>query len=88
VVVDNLLGNNVDANNMERHFISVWFFIGALLAVYGVLILASGVYGLFMPLHQSVAMSQLHIGIWWGAGMLLLGTGYVIRFRPKRPKRD
>jgi hypothetical protein len=69
---------------VEKHSISVWFFIGALLAIYGVLILGSGIYELLVPLNHAVAMSQLHIGIWWGSGMLLFGAVYIVRFRPKR----
>jgi hypothetical protein len=69
---------------VEKHFISVWFFIGALLLIYGVLILSSGIYGLFVAPDHAVAMSRLHIGIWWGSGMVLFGAGYVIRFRPKK----
>jgi hypothetical protein len=68
---------------MEKHFIPIWFFIGSLLTIYGVLILASGIYELFVPPTTPVAMSHLHIGIWWGCGMLLLGLAYVFRFRPK-----
>jgi hypothetical protein len=68
---------------MEKHFIPIWFFIGSLLTIYGVLILASGIYELFVPPITPVAMSHLHIGIWWGCGMLLLGLAYVFRFRPK-----
>jgi len=56
----------------------------SLLTMYGVLILASGIYGLFVPATNPVAMSHLHIGIWWGSGMLVLGLAYVVRFRPKR----
>jgi hypothetical protein len=69
---------------MAKHFISIWFFIGTLLAVYGALILGSGIYGLFIPAATTVAMPQLHIPIWWGAGMLLFGLAYAIRFRPNR----
>ncbi len=69
---------------MEKHSISIWFFIGSLLTMYGILILGSGIYGLFVPASNPVAMSRLHIGIWWGAGMLVLGLVYVVRFRPKR----
>jgi hypothetical protein len=68
---------------VEKHFIPIWFFIGALLTLYGVLILWSGICELFVPLSNPVAMSHLHIGIWWGSGMLLLGLAYVVRFRPK-----
>jgi hypothetical protein len=69
---------------VEKQFISVWFFIGALLAIYGALILGPGIYGLFVPPNYTVAMSHLHIGIWWGSGMVLFGAGYIVRFRPKR----
>lgn len=69
---------------MEKHFMPVWFFIGLLLTVYGVLILGTGIYELFVPLNRQLAMGHLHIGIWWGAGMLLFGLVYVIRFRPRR----
>jgi len=68
---------------MEKHAITVWFFIGLLLAIYGVLVLGSGVYELLDPPNTQVAMAQLHIGIWWGGGMLLIGLVYLIRFRPK-----
>jgi hypothetical protein len=56
--------------------------------IYGVLILGSGIYGLFVPTSDPVAMSHLHIGIWWGAGMLLLGLVYVVRYRPNRKDKD
>jgi len=67
-----------------KQFIPIWFFIGSLLTVYGVLILGSGIYGLLVPSRNPVAMAHLHIDIWWGSGMLLLGLAYVIRFRPSR----
>ena len=44
--------------------------------------IGSGIYGLFVPASNPVAMSHLHIGIWWGSGMLVLGLAYVVRFRP------
>ena len=69
---------------MEQHSISVWFFIGLLLTIYGLLVLASGVYELWVPPMTPIAMAHLHIGIWWGTGMLIFGLVYLIRFRPKR----
>ena len=69
---------------MDKNFISIWFFIGALLAVYGVLILGSGIYSLYVPSTVVVAEPQLHIPIWWGAIMLVFGLIYAIRFRPNR----
>jgi len=67
---------------MTEHGIPIWFFIGALLAVYGVLIFAAGVVGLFHP--PPVALAGLHAGIWWGGLLVAIGLGYVRAFRPRR----
>jgi hypothetical protein len=69
----------------HRHFISIWFFIGILLTIYGVLILGSGIYSLIHPPppDQRVVLAYLHAPIWWGALLLALGGFYTIHFRPK-----
>ena len=61
--------------------IKIWFFVGALFTVYGVLILGAGIYGLFDP--PNVAMQHLHLPIWWGLLLLVIGLFYTIRFWPK-----
>ena len=71
---------------MREHYISIWFFIGALLTVYGALILGAGIYHLFSPPAQTVVMAYLHADIWWGAVILLMGLFYVIHFRPGRAR--
>jgi hypothetical protein len=63
--------------------ISIWFFIGALLLIYGVLILGAGLYDLAAPSEHPVALANLHAGIWWGALLILLGGFYSIHFRPR-----
>lgn len=68
----------------HKHFISIWFFIGMLLTVYGVLILGAGIYNLFEPPARPVAMAHLHAGVWWGAILLMLGGFYVWHFFPKK----
>ena len=68
---------------MHKHFISIWFFIGLLLTVYGVLICGTGIYELFYPPQQTVQLAQYHASIWWGALLLLLGIIYTVKFRPK-----
>jgi hypothetical protein len=60
--------------NPERGRISIWFFIGALVLAYGVLVLGAGIYDLFSPVSPPVVLGELHAGIWWGALMIVLGA--------------
>ncbi|MGC2656846.1 MAG: hypothetical protein WA324_02640 [Bryobacteraceae bacterium] len=68
---------------MHHGRISIWFFIGALLLAYGVLITGSGIYELSSPPQHPVVLARLHAGIWWGAVLLLIGLFYTIRFYPR-----
>jgi len=77
----------------RKHFIPIWFFIGLLLGVYGVLILGSGLYELVAPAPaeaqngiQRNVLGNLHAAIWWGALLLVLGLVYVANFRPGKAK--
>jgi hypothetical protein len=63
--------------------IPIWLFIGAILAFYGLLITATGVYHLFSPPSQKVALSEYHADIWWGALLLIIGLVYLVKFWPK-----
>ena len=64
---------------------SIWFFIGALLLLYGILITGAGLYELwYPPAHTTVVHAELHAGIWWGALLLILGIFYSVKFRPGR----
>ena len=66
--------------------ISIWFFIGVLLLIYGVLILGAGIYDLSNPAAHPVVLASLHAGVWWGALLIALGLVYSLRFRPGRGK--
>jgi len=66
---------------MARHdTISIWFFIGLLILIYGVLIFGAGIAELSSP--PPVVMAQLHVTIWWGALLIVIGAVYVYLFRP------
>ncbi|HEX4487804.1 MAG TPA: hypothetical protein VH088_16130 [Terriglobales bacterium] len=65
-----------------KKMISIWFFVGGLLTAYGVLILIAGLMG--SGGGREVVMQGLHLQIWWGIGMLILGVVYLVRFRPGR----
>lgn len=66
----------------EKHYISIWFFIGALLLVYGILIGAAEIYALSNPPEHRPVLFELHAGLWWGALLTVLGAFYVVKFRP------
>lgn len=67
---------------MKSTEISIWFFIGVLLTVYGVMILSYGLWELATGNIANVVLARLHAPVWWGAVMLVLGLFYGIRFRP------
>ena len=65
---------------MHHQMVSIWFFIGSLLFIYGLIILISE---LVMPT-PNVALADLHPGLWWGVLLTVLGGVYAYIFRPGR----
>ena len=66
----------------KKHFVSIWFFIGILLFVYGILILGAGLWDVINGIKRDIVMAELHAAVWWGLLLLGLGGFYCIRFRP------
>ena len=66
----------------DHRIIPGWFFVGVLLLIYGVLILATGIYGFFHP--PSTVLAELHPALWWGALLTIIGAVYVHLFRPRK----
>jgi hypothetical protein len=58
------------AESSAQEPLPIWFFVGAILAVYGVLVLAGSLFG--TP--TNTVLKELHPGIWWGAMMIVFGT--------------
>jgi len=72
-------------SDKPQHTITIWFFVGALFAVYGVLILGCGIYGWFYP-PEDIVLYRLHVDLWWGAFLTAFGVFYTVRFWPtKKP---
>jgi hypothetical protein len=70
----------------EDGSISIWFFIGVLLAFYGVVILGYGIYALGQPIPADRVLGELHADVWWGALLLIVGSIYSFKFSPKRKR--
>jgi hypothetical protein len=70
----------------KHHIIPVWFFVGLLLFIYGILILASGLTEWSNP--PATVLSNLHAPVWWGSLLIVLGGIYCTMFRPGKSARD
>ena len=70
----------------KQHPFSIWFVIGLLLDLYGLMILGAGIYDYFVPSAKPVVMSHLHAPIWWGVLLILMGFFYTVKFHPKKTK--
>jgi hypothetical protein len=66
----------------KHHIIPVWFFVGVLLFVYGVLIFISGLAEYSHP--PDTVLAELHAPVWWGALLIVMGGMYILVFRPKK----
>ncbi len=67
----------------RHHMLPVWFFIGLLLTIYGVIILITSIVDWSEP--SQAILAQYHPGLWGGILLLLIGAFYVLKFRPRRP---
>jgi FtsH-binding integral membrane protein len=66
----------------KHHIIQVWFFVGVLLLVYGVLIFVSGLAEWSHP--PNIVLVELHAPVWWGALLVVIGLTFCIKFSPNR----
>jgi hypothetical protein len=69
-------------NMTSESHLSIWFFVGILLAFYGLIITAAGIYGWFVP--PSVHLAQYHADFWWGLLLSALGGFYCYHFAPRK----
>lgn len=66
--------------------IPIWFFIGLLLFVYGLLCLGAGIEQIGHP--PATALANLHATLWGGVVLTLLGGGFSLAFRPSAGGKD
>lgn len=60
----------------------VWFFVGMLLAIYGALVLVSGLTEWASP--PPTVLAELHAPVWWGALLLIVGGAYTAVYWPRK----
>lgn len=63
--------------------ISIWFFIGTLLFLYGIIITTASIYDASHPsFGRETVLQNMHFGIWWGILLIIIGLIYFVGFRP------
>jgi hypothetical protein len=68
----------------KREQIPIWFFIGGLLLVYGVIIASTGTYNLLYGVTKpGLVLQWLHADLWWGCLLIALGGFYVWHYFPR-----
>jgi hypothetical protein len=67
----------------RHHILPVWFFVGVLFLIYGILIVTSGLLDWSSPPSDVASVGQ-HAPVWWGTVMLAVGLIYTLAFRPRR----
>jgi hypothetical protein len=66
----------------EHGEIPIWFFIGSLVLVYGIIILGTGLYNLVSPPAHPVMLAEYHADIWWPILLIVVGLIYGIKYCP------
>ncbi|MBI4428587.1 MAG: hypothetical protein HY562_05660 [Ignavibacteriales bacterium] len=51
----------------------IWYFVGLMLLLMGILIFVAGIYQYFNPPAVQTVLAGSHANIWWGAIMTLFG---------------
>lgn len=82
VTVDQEDARPDDPKPGDHHMIPVWFFVGVILLIYGVIILGTGIYEFSSP--PPTVLAKTHPAIWWGALLTVIGGIYVYAYMPKK----
>lgn len=70
-----------EKHDEETAELSIWFFCGVLMLIYGVVLVITGIleYNHLPP----TVLADLHPTLWWGLLMGLFGAVYTIKYWPK-----
>ncbi len=67
---------------MSEHAMKpIWYFVGLILLITGVLIVATGIYDLIHPPAVKTVLAGTHPGIWWGMVMVIFGGFMYLKTR-------
>jgi hypothetical protein len=61
----------------QPKMLSIWFFVGLMLTLLGIIITCMGIYFIFNP-ENVTAMACLNPSLWWGLIMFLSGLLFLV----------
>jgi divalent metal cation (Fe/Co/Zn/Cd) transporter len=67
----------------EKRMRSIWFFVGLIMLVIGILVFLAGIYDLINPSVENIKLISLHTNIWWGALIAITGLIYTVKNKNK-----
>ena len=56
----------------KQKMLTIWFFVGIMLTVLGIIITATGIYFIFNPQTKTV-LHEMNPNLWWGTFILIAG---------------
>ncbi len=62
----------------------IWYFVGWMLSVIGLLIVIAGIISLFTALPSTSVVKSTHPDLWWGAFITIIGIFYIWKFSGRR----
>lgn len=87
-VAEHPASSKIDPQGKHKMSLSIWFFVGALCLMYGLVLLPLGVYQFSHPSETELRLPlllKLHTTFWWGLLMTVFGGFYTVNFRPGKP---
>jgi hypothetical protein len=66
----------------KGEMLSIWFFVGVMTLLYGIVLLPYGAYEWLGHHEAPTVLNNLHPTFWWGLLLTLFGLFYTLKFRP------
>lgn len=70
--------------NQKKGRRPIWYFVGLMLFMVGLLIVIAGILNLFMSLPGTSVVGNTHPNLWWGGLITLFGAFYIWKFSGAR----
>ena len=69
----------MDVTPHEHHMLPVWFFIGIILLLYGLMIFATG-----LSEYSDPPVANYHASVWWGILLAIVGAIFTQKHYPRK----